>query len=102
MTLGFAESRSFSRELVRRGPYRYSRNPQYVGAPPAYFGWAIACNSQLVLIVAALGSVALLLQPFVEEPWLRKRFGAQYDAYAREVPRFLPHLAGGSGRDERV
>lgn len=28
----------------------------------------------------------------VEEPELRERFGKTYDAYCREVPRWLPHF----------
>jgi len=33
--------------------------------------------------------VWFVLAPFTEEPWLRDKFGAEYDSYMKRVPRFL-------------
>ncbi len=76
--------------LVRRGLYRHSRNPMYVGVLTVIFGWAVLYQS---LAVAVYGPVvALCFYSFVvffEEPILRKRFGSEYEQYCAEVPRWL-------------
>jgi protein-S-isoprenylcysteine O-methyltransferase Ste14 len=77
-------------ELVMRGPYRWSRNPQYVGFVASYIGLAVIANSLWPVIV--LPVALALLVPFVirrEERYLRSRFGDQYDAYCRRVKRWL-------------
>ena len=73
------------------GPYAVTRNPQYVGAFPGYFGVAIATNSLLALIAAALMCSTLVTMVFAEESWMRERFGDEYDEYCRKVPRFVPN-----------
>jgi protein-S-isoprenylcysteine O-methyltransferase Ste14 len=95
-TLGVHASLGLGGELVSRGPYRCSRNPEYVGDIALILGYALVCNSALVLASALLGAAWFLLAPFAEEPWLRERFGPEYDAYRRNVPRFLgfPHSTG--------
>jgi protein-S-isoprenylcysteine O-methyltransferase Ste14 len=77
-------------ELVTRGPYRWSRNPQYVGFVACYLGLSAIANSLWPVIV--LPVALALLVPFVirrEERYLRSRFGDQYDAYCRRVKRWL-------------
>ena len=88
--LGAARTLGDGGPIVRRGPYRFSRNPQYVGFIAALFGWAFLANSVLTLLAAAVGTVALVLAPFAEEPWLLEKCGPAYEAYVRAVPRFLP------------
>ena len=75
--------------LVRRGPYRFSRNPQYVGFIIGLIGWAFVASSALTLVVSLVGVVPLVLVPFAEEPWLAARYGAAYEEYKRTVPRFI-------------
>lgn len=81
------------RRLVARGPYRYVRNPMYIGA-----GLAITCAAvfyrSLALLVFALG-FWLVCHIFVmayEEPHLRRVFGEEYALYCRSVHRWLPHF----------
>ena len=88
-TLGTHASLGLGGEFVLAGPYRWSRNPQYVGDIVALTGFGILCNSMVVLVAALLGASCFVLAPFAEEPWLRRRFGATYDEYARRVPRFV-------------
>jgi protein-S-isoprenylcysteine O-methyltransferase Ste14 len=75
--------------LIRTGPYRFSRNPQYLGTCLYLASLAVLSGSHLT----AVGCVAIALwfvaTPFVEEPWLAERFGAEYESYRRAVPRFL-------------
>jgi protein-S-isoprenylcysteine O-methyltransferase Ste14 len=72
--------------LIRGGPYRYSRNPQYLGDSLCILGYIVLTNSWMV---AVLGVVLNLVAPFTEEPWLEERFGDPYREYKRRVPRFI-------------
>jgi protein-S-isoprenylcysteine O-methyltransferase Ste14 len=85
----FFPDREASR-LVVTGPYRYSRNPMYVGMTSVYSGVALITNS----------AWALLLLPFVlifvatrvigrEERYLKRTFGEAYAEYCRRVRRWL-------------
>jgi protein-S-isoprenylcysteine O-methyltransferase Ste14 len=89
LTIGAHASRGLGGDLVTTGPYRYSRNPQYVGTIPAVLGYAIICNSILALITALLVSGWFVLVPFAEESWCREHLGAAYEEYAAKVPRFV-------------
>lgn len=79
--------------LVVTGPYRYVRNPMYIGVLSMIAGQSLICGSSAVLVyalcVAAAFHVFVLLY---EEPTLRRRFGAQYESYARQVRRWRPRL----------
>jgi protein-S-isoprenylcysteine O-methyltransferase Ste14 len=79
------------RRLVVRGPYRYVRNPMYIGAALAVTGAAIFYES-LALLAYASGFI-LLAHLFViayEERTLRKQFGDDYAGYCRRVRRWIP------------
>ncbi len=88
-TLGRIASSGLGGEFREAGPYRFSRNPQYVGDILATVGLAVVANSTLLWIVTAPALAALVLAPYAEEPWLRSRFGASYESYRARVPRFL-------------
>ncbi|WP_226376042.1 phosphatidylethanolamine N-methyltransferase family protein [Natrinema sp. YPL30] len=87
--LGVEETKGLSGELRTGGWYRYSRNPQYVGYIAATVGFAVLANSTLVAVVCALFLGWWLALPFAEEPWLRERYGEEYERYAERVPRFV-------------
>ena len=74
---------------MERGPYRISRNPQYVADIAMLAGFAILANSTYAWITCLLGMVWFVLAPFTEEPWLRDQFGVEYELYMKRVPRFL-------------
>jgi protein-S-isoprenylcysteine O-methyltransferase Ste14 len=82
-------------KLVVVGFYRYVRNPMYVGFAAGWIGlWIILGHASLVPIVA-VALVALgvdLFVMFYEEPTLRKKFGADYEEYCRNVHRWLPRM----------
>jgi protein-S-isoprenylcysteine O-methyltransferase Ste14 len=88
--LGAERNMGHEGELLESGPYRFSRNPQYVGSVLGYLGLALLCNSAPGLATTLLSSVWFLSLPFAEEPWLREKLGAPYEAYAARVPRYLP------------
>jgi protein-S-isoprenylcysteine O-methyltransferase Ste14 len=79
------------RRLVVRGPYRFVRNPMYAGAGLALGGAATFFRSPALVGYALL--FLAVMHAFVvwyEEPTLRRRFGADYDAYRSRVRRWLP------------
>jgi protein-S-isoprenylcysteine O-methyltransferase Ste14 len=79
------------RHLVIRGPYRFVRNPMYIGAGLGLAGAAIFYGSISMAIYAGLFLlVAHLFVVFYEEPTLRRTFGAEYEAYCRRVKRWWP------------
>jgi protein-S-isoprenylcysteine O-methyltransferase Ste14 len=85
--------------LVRSGPYRFSRNPQYLGTCIYLVGLVVASGSHYAAIGCLKVGLWFAATPFVEEPWLAERFGAEYESYRRAVPRFLGlrQLASGRG-----
>jgi protein-S-isoprenylcysteine O-methyltransferase Ste14 len=88
------------RRLVVSGPFRAVRNPAYLAALGVLLGEALLLGSRAVLVYA--GAMAVVFHLFVvlyEEPALRRKFGAEYDAFCREVPRWIPRLRrGGKSR----
>jgi len=75
--------------LILRGPYRISRNPQYLGLIVALIGWSFVTSSWGTILAVLVWIVPLVLIPFAEEPWLLRRHGSQYEEYLRKVPRFV-------------
>jgi protein-S-isoprenylcysteine O-methyltransferase Ste14 len=81
------------RRLVVRGPYRFVRNPMYIGAGLALAGTALFYKSLSMLGYTAL--FFLVSHLFVlgyEEPTLRRTFGESYAAYCRRVGRWWPRF----------
>lgn len=88
-------------ELATSGPYAYTRNPLYLGSLLIAFGFGAASGSSLLLILlAALFAGIYLPTILAEEDYLRDHF-AQFEQYARLVPRLLPRFIGASGIGER-
>lgn len=75
--------------LIRSGPYRWSRNPQYVGACAYLASLVLLSGNHLAAIACLAVAPWFLVTPFVEEPWLAERYGDEYREYCRNVPRFL-------------
>ena len=80
-------------ELVIDGPYRFVRNPIYLGNMLIYLGFAVLSNVFFPLFPA----LTLVFFAFVyslitryEESEIRSKFGSNYDEYLRRVPRFFP------------
>ena len=83
------------RKFVAVGPYRYVRNPMYLGMALALIGEAIlfADRASLVRIIVCGLALVVIIVLFVllyEEPALRRRFGFEYENYCRKVNRWWP------------
>jgi protein-S-isoprenylcysteine O-methyltransferase Ste14 len=80
-------------KLVIEGPYRFVRNPMYVGASLALTGAAIFYQSWFLFSYAAFFFlVSHLFVVFYEEPVLRRTFGDDYEVYCNKVKRWWPGL----------
>ena len=82
-----------TRHLVVTGLYRYVRNPMYVAVVSAIVGQGLIFGN--VKLLKYGGLVWLLFHVFVlayEEPVLKASFGAEYDAFCAEVPRWIPRF----------
>jgi protein-S-isoprenylcysteine O-methyltransferase Ste14 len=79
--------------LVVGGLYRYVRNPMYVAVTATIVGQAALLGRPGLLLYAALfmATVATFVRLY-EEPALRQRFGAEYEAYRAGVPAWRPRL----------
>jgi protein-S-isoprenylcysteine O-methyltransferase Ste14 len=76
--------------LVIAGPYRYTRNPMYLGAALLVLALGFWLNTwwPILLLIPTLA----IIQRYVigrEEGYMRRRFGAEYDAYTRQVRRWI-------------
>lgn len=76
--------------LVADGPYRFSRNPMYLGMGLLYAGIALWFDQLLPL--AFLPVVLLIIDRWVirrEEAYLLRRFGDEYRRYQTSVRRWI-------------
>ena len=79
--------------LVVRGPYRHVRNPMITGVGTILAGQALLFRSWGIAVeLAFFGLVNAIYFPLIEEPGLRRRFGAEYEEYCSRVPRWLPRV----------
>ena len=76
--------------LVMHGPFRFSRNPQYVSVNIIYIGIAISLNA--LWPIAFLPVVLLIMTEGVikrEERYLERKFGEEYLSYKARVRRWI-------------
>jgi protein-S-isoprenylcysteine O-methyltransferase Ste14 len=80
-------------EPVVSGLYRYVRNPMYIAVVTAIAGEALILGRRILFLWAGAFLLATTMWVLLyEEPTLTKRFGDQYTAYRRSVPRWWPRL----------
>jgi protein-S-isoprenylcysteine O-methyltransferase Ste14 len=77
--------------LVTGGPYRFCRNPMYIGVVTILGGWCVIWRLESLwiyfVVVLCVFQVRVML---VEEPWAARKFGTTWDAYRARVPRWIP------------
>ena len=77
-------------ELISQGPYRFTRNPMYVGVTLFVIGLGLAVNNLWISLFAA---PALLVVHFIavlpEERYLAEKFGESYRSFLAQVRRYL-------------
>lgn len=79
------------RQLVVRGLYRYVRNPMYLAVLTTVLGEIVLTRSVDLAVYWLIFFVAanVFVMTF-EEPMLRAQFGESYEAYTRQVRRWIP------------
>lgn len=81
------------KHLVVSGLYRYVRNPMYVSIGAAVTGQGVLLGQPKLFGFAALAAIPVVaFVRFYEEPALARKFGAEYEEYRKNVPRWLPRL----------
>jgi protein-S-isoprenylcysteine O-methyltransferase Ste14 len=78
--------------FVDHGPYRFVRNPMYIGILMVGMSLGLALGTWLLPVAAGLMFTLLALRTRTEERYLIERFGDQYRDYMKRVGRFLPKL----------
>ena len=82
-----------TQDLIVSGLYRYVRNPIYISASLIFAGEALLFQS-LEMIYDLVGWIVVfhLVVVFVEEPFLRTKFGTSYERYCKSVRRWIPRF----------
>jgi len=83
-----------NRKLVTVGPYRFTRNPMYLGLVIITLGIALWVGAwpMFAAPVALFATANFVHIPF-EEAKMRRQFGASYDAYVNQVGRWVRSYA---------
>lgn len=76
--------------IIASGPYRYTRNPMYLGHLIFLIGLAVTFWSSFALIVLAVRAVWFHSRVLHDEARLEKIFGTEYAAYRAQVKRWIP------------
>ncbi len=81
--------------VIRDGMFAHSRNPLYLGNVLIIGGLVIIANNiWSYVVVLPLFILVYFAIIFAEEDLLLRQFGSAYEAYCRDVNRFLPRLRG--------
>lgn len=90
---GGLNKKVYAEDLVTRGFFELCRNPLYLGNILIYVGVFLVHGSPYVFLIGTAAYVLIYSSIIAaEEFFLRAKFGAAYDAYCRDVPRWIPNL----------
>ena len=78
--------------LATAGPYARIRHPQYVAFVLILLGFLLQWPTLLTLVMFPILLIMYARLAITEEAEMRKRFGAEFEAYAASTPRFVPSL----------
>lgn len=77
-------------EIVLSGPYRFTRNPMYLGLTCIQIGIGLALNNLWISLLAAFSLLAVhFIAVIPEENYLTEKFGDKYRGYLVKVRRYL-------------
>jgi len=82
-------------KMIIVGLYRHVRNPMIIGVVFILLAEAFLLQTGNILIFTGIFvTLKTLYFIFDEEPTMRKRYGAEYLAYSKHVPRWIPRIKG--------
>lgn len=90
--LGWRNAFGEAEGLKTEGVYKWSRNPIYVVSIIGMIGWALVIGSWRVYSLLAIWAMLYIGAPFLEEPWLKKHYGQDFDQYKTHVARYFGRL----------
>jgi protein-S-isoprenylcysteine O-methyltransferase Ste14 len=76
-------------DLVTSGLFSFSRNPVFLGIMIANFGLFLVLPNAFTLMIIALSFVSINTQIRLEEDFLKKDFGDEYQEYRQKVRRWI-------------
>lgn len=79
--------------LITSGPYRFSRNPLYLGLICIGLGSGLLAGSLLTILFTIVGFIFADYWIRYEEKHLEQIFGEEYRKYKNNVPRWLPTIS---------
>lgn len=88
-TLGITNTSGLKGGFIVAGPYKFTRNPQYLGDMLLFLGIILISNSLYVLVLNALLILVFAITPLAEETWLEEQYGDEYMVYKERTSRFL-------------
>jgi protein-S-isoprenylcysteine O-methyltransferase Ste14 len=90
------------KHLVTSGPYRFSRNPMYVSTLTILLGWCVLWDSPGLRIYTVVTLCVLIARVcLLEEVWVQRHFGPEWQRYRARTPRWLiPVRRGHAAGDE--
>lgn len=76
--------------LVEEGPFRFSRNPAYLGMALVYSGVSVLAGGGWPLLLLP-GVLTVVVRGVIEreEEYMAERFGERYESYRERVNRWL-------------
>jgi protein-S-isoprenylcysteine O-methyltransferase Ste14 len=79
-------------ELITRGPYRVVRHPIYTGLLLLFLGNAVMVGDWRGLFAVAIVLASFWRKLKVEETWLARRFGGEYQQYQARTKALIPAI----------
>jgi len=89
MTIASFATTPLDREVMAKGPFRYSRHPMYLSSSLAFIGVGVACASWVFLLLTIAYAVLSLISAAPEERFLLKKYGDAYREYMNRTPRYI-------------
>lgn len=76
-------------ELVRKGLFKFSRHPIYLGVMTTSLSLFLVLPNVLNLIIFLITFLTIMVQARLEEDYMRKIYGEQYLSYSKNTSRWL-------------
>jgi protein-S-isoprenylcysteine O-methyltransferase Ste14 len=88
-TLGVQITSGHREGFVSSGPYKFTRNPQYLGDMILFVGLGFIANSRYLWTAHILIIILFAITSLAEESNLEEEYGEKYIEYKRDTSRFL-------------
>lgn len=76
-------------ELVKKGLFRFSRHPIYLGVMTTSASLFLILPNILNLIIFLITFLTIMVQARLEEEYMRKIYNEQYSSYSKKTPRWM-------------